>query len=113
MALMHRHLIVLHIEGHVRHVKEVIGKVFLDDVALITAADNELVDPVGRIDLHYMPEDRFAADFHHRLGFKMGLLGNPSTEATCQNYRFHNAPSNTNTQNLLYCFCLKTFLSAI
>src|SRR5690606_27961995 len=46
----------------------------LDDVALVTAADHEVVDPVARVDLHDVPEDRPPADLHHRLRADAALL---------------------------------------
>lgn len=47
MALMDFHPVLLHIEGHVGHVQKIVGKVFLDDISLKPAADNEFVYAVG------------------------------------------------------------------
>jgi hypothetical protein len=55
------------VDGHVRHVQEVVGEVLLDDVTLVTAADDEVVDAMGEYELQDVPEDRPAADFDHRL----------------------------------------------
>ena len=65
---MHGHLVVVHVEGDVGGVQEVVGEVLLDDVALVAAADDEVVDAVLRVDLEDVPEDGAAADLDHRLG---------------------------------------------
>jgi hypothetical protein len=39
--VMHLHLVVLHVERHVRHMKEVIIEVLLDDVALVSEANHD------------------------------------------------------------------------
>jgi hypothetical protein len=36
---------------------EIVGKIFLDDVTLVAAADNKIIDSVSRIDLHDVPQD--------------------------------------------------------
>src|SRR5579885_263363 len=41
LLLVHNRAVVRKIERHVGHVQEVVGEIFLDDVALITAADHE------------------------------------------------------------------------
>ncbi len=73
-ALMDLHSVFVHVEGHVRHVQEIVGEVFLDEVALVAAADNEVVDLVLGIDFEDVPKDRPAPDFNHRLGAKGGLF---------------------------------------
>ena len=57
-----------HVERYVGHVKTVIGEIFLDQIAFVSKADNEVVDAVMRIDLHDVPKDRPPADVHQRLG---------------------------------------------
>ena len=52
---------------NVRHMKFVIGKIFLDKISLVTAANDEIIDPVTVIELHDVPEDWLPAYFHHRL----------------------------------------------
>jgi hypothetical protein len=68
------------VDGHVGRVDEVVREVLLDDVALVAQADDELVDPMRRVDLHQVPQDRLAADLDHGLGFQVGLLGEPRPE---------------------------------
>ncbi len=67
--------------------KEVIPKILFYYIAAIAAAYDELVDAIGRIDLHHMPQDRPAANFNHRLGLEMGLFGNASAESSGKNDR--------------------------
>ena len=50
--------------------QEVVGEVFLDHVALVAAADHEVIDAVGGVDFHDVPENRLAADLDHRLGLR-------------------------------------------
>jgi hypothetical protein len=62
------HLVVRHVEGDVGGVQEVVGEVLLDDVALVAAADDEVVDAVLGVELEDVPEDGAAADLDHGLG---------------------------------------------
>ena len=55
------------IKGHIGRVQKVVGKKLLDHVALVPKANNEIVNPVGRIDLHDMPKDRLTANLDHWL----------------------------------------------
>ena len=70
------------IESNIGHVKKVIGEVFLDDIAFVTATDHEVVDPVVGINLHDVPENGLAPDFDHWLGLQVGFFGNTGAEAT-------------------------------
>ena len=74
LTLMHLHAVLAHVESNVRHVKKVVGKVLLDDVPLVAAANHEVVDAVVRIGLHDVPEDRLATNFNHGLGLDGSLL---------------------------------------
>ena len=78
-----------HVERDVRHVQEVVGEVLLDDVALVAAADDEVVDAVRRVDLHDVPEDRLAADLDHRLRLQIALFGDPRAEPAGENDGLH------------------------
>ena len=86
---MHLHRIGAHVEGHVAHVQEIVGAVFLDHITLIAAADHKLIDAVGTEDLEDVPEDRPAADLHHRLGLEVGFITDAGAEATRQDHGFH------------------------
>src|SRR5258708_3903640 len=37
-GLMHGHLVAVHVERHIRRMQEVVGKILLDDVALVPTA---------------------------------------------------------------------------
>src|SRR5215471_6714401 len=89
MLLMNLHCVVLHVEGNVRHVQEVVGEVLLDHVALVAAADNEFVYAGRRVALHDVPEDRLAANLHHRLGANHGFLADAGTKTSGENDGFH------------------------
>jgi len=89
VALVHLHCVLGHVEGHVRHVQEVVGEVLLDQVALVAAADHEIVNAVGGVDLHHMPKDRLAADLYHGLGLEVRFLGNARAEAAGEDDSFH------------------------
>ncbi len=79
------------VEADVGRVEVVVGEVLLDQIALVAQADHELLDPVGRIELHDVPEDRFAADLDHRLGAHRGLLAQPRAVSPGQDHRLHGA----------------------
>jgi hypothetical protein len=63
-----------HVECDVRHVQRVVRKIFLDDVALVTKADDEIIEAIVAVKFHDMPEDRAAAHLDHRLGTDVGFL---------------------------------------
>src|ERR1019366_9290418 len=90
IALVDLHSVVRNVKGDIRHVKEVICEVFLDDISLVAAADDKLIHAMCRIELHDVPEYRLTSDLHHRLGFEIGFLGDTGTKAPCQDHRFHS-----------------------
>ena len=83
LMIVDMHFIAAHIEGHIGHVKEVVRKELLDHIAFVAAANHKLVDPMGRVYLHDMPEDRHASYFDHRLRLFICFLGNPGAESPC------------------------------
>lgn len=89
VLLMDLHAVGAQVEGDVGHVQEVVGEVLLDHVALVAAADDEVIDAVGGVELHDVPKDRLAADLHHGLGLEIGLLGQACAEATGKDDGFH------------------------
>ncbi len=38
MVVVNLHALICHVEGDIRHVQEVVGDVFLDQIALVAAA---------------------------------------------------------------------------
>ena len=91
MLFVDLHAVGAQIEGHVGQVQEVVGEVLLDHIALVATADDEVVDAVGRIELHDVPEDRFAADLDHGLGLEVGFFRDTGAETTREDDGFHNS----------------------
>ena len=69
--------------------KKIIRKKFLDHVALVAEADDEVVDAVVGINLHDVPEDRAAADFHHGLGARGSFFRQPAPKSTGKDDHLH------------------------
>ena len=69
VTLVDLHRIILHVECDIGGVKEVVGEVFLDEVALVTATDDKVINAVCGIGFHDVPENGFAADLDHRFRF--------------------------------------------
>ena len=63
-----------HIKGHIRHVQEVVGEVFFDNVALIPAANYKVVYAMRGVAFHYVPEKWFATNFDHGFWFEVSFL---------------------------------------
>src|SRR5712692_7209262 len=87
------HFVVLHVEGHVGHVEEVVGEVLFDEITLVAAADNEVIDPVEGVQLHDMPQNRLSADFDHWFRLDLCFLAQSGAKTASQDYRFHAAAS--------------------
>ncbi len=87
---VHLHGAFGQVERHVARVQVVVGEVLLDQVALVAKADDEVLDPVGGIHLHDVPQHRLAADLHHRLWAQGGLLAQARAEATGQYHGLHS-----------------------
>ena len=102
LALVHFHAVVGHVEGHVRHVQEVVGEVLIDHVALVAAADHEVVDAVRGIDLHDVPQNGLPADLDHRLGTHRAFFADAGAEAARKNDRLHgeNGPQCKNAAGI-------------
>jgi hypothetical protein len=62
--------------------EKVVGEILLNDITLVTTANNKVFDPVSRIHFEDMPEDRLASDFDHRLGPEVTFLGNTRAGST-------------------------------
>ena len=63
---MHLHRIGAHVEGQITHVGKIIGKIFLDHIALIAAA-HEFIDAKAAVGLQDVPEYLPATNFHRWL----------------------------------------------
>src|SRR5260370_30628264 len=84
---MHGHVIAVHVKGHIGGMQEVVGEVLFDDVALVSATDDEVIDTVLGINLQNVPENRSAAYLDHRLGtnyrFFRETRADPASEDNC------------------------------
>jgi hypothetical protein len=65
--------------------KGVVREIFFDQIAFVPEADDEIVDPVMGVDLHDVPDDRAAADLHHRLRANGGFFGEAGAKAPGEN----------------------------
>jgi hypothetical protein len=91
-ALMHLHSVVFHIESDVRHVQEIVREVLLDEISLISATNDEVVDSMLRIHLENVPQDRSTADLDHRLWTHDRFFTKPRPEPSRQYDCFHSHP---------------------
>src|SRR3978361_1432997 len=66
--------------------EEVVREVFLDDVALVAQADDEIGQPVRGVHLHDVPQHGAAADLDHRLGAELRLLREAGPEPAGQDH---------------------------
>jgi hypothetical protein len=92
--LKNLHFIMLHVERDVRHMKKIIGEILFDDVTLVTATYDEVMDPMARIHLHDVPKNRTPTYFYHGLWARIGFFTDPRSDATCQNYSLHHSNLN-------------------
>ena len=78
-------------ESDITGMKKVISKVFLDHIALVATADDEVIDAVVAVDLKDVPENRHASHLHHRLGFEMGFFTEAGAQPTRKDDCLHSA----------------------
>lgn len=89
LALMNFHPVVLHVEGDIGHVQEIVGEIFLDDIALVATADHEIIHAVGGIKFHDVPQHWLTANFDHGFGLEVRFFANTGAQTTCENYGLH------------------------
>jgi len=70
-------------------VQEVVCEIFFDNISLIATANDEVVNAMGGVELHDVPEDGFTSDFNHGLWLEMRLFRNAGAEATGKDDCFH------------------------
>ena len=88
---MNGHLIpVLKIECNVALMQQIVLEVFLDDIAFVTEADDELFEALGRVELHDVDENWAAADLDHRLRPQLCLFAEPRTESAGKDDCLHS-----------------------
>jgi hypothetical protein len=83
------HLVLRHVKGDVGRMEEVVRKILLDDITLVSAADNEIVDAVLRVNFEDVPKDRPTTNFNHRLGAEGCFFREARAYAPGENYGFH------------------------
>ena len=72
------HLIGPHVKGDIRYVQKVIGEIFLDDISLVSQANDEIVDTVRRIDFKDMPQNGLSTDLNHGFWSEMRFFTDTS-----------------------------------
>src|SRR5258708_5409468 len=87
---MHGHLIGMHVKGHIRGMQEVVGEVLLDDVALVSATDDEVIDAMLGVNLQNVPENRTAANLDHWLGTNYRFFREARADAASEDDCFHS-----------------------
>ncbi|MCG3771106.1 MAG: hypothetical protein JW384_02286 [Nitrosomonadaceae bacterium] len=81
-VLVDLHPVVRHVEGHIRHMEKVVSEIFLDYISLIAQAHDEIVDAVGRINFHDVPQDRLATYLDHWLWLNNSFFSQPCSKPT-------------------------------
>src|SRR5664280_3576836 len=85
------HAVVFEIDGYVGHVQDIVGEILLDGIPLVPKTDDKILNAIGRICLHDMPQDRLTTDFDHRLRAKSRLLTQPRTDSSCKDDCLHDS----------------------
>src|ERR1035438_741809 len=83
------HRTILQVQEKIAVVKMIVSKVFFDDLAFVSAGDQEVLVALAGIDAHDVPEHWLAADFDHWLRTKDRLLGEPGTRTSCKYHHLH------------------------
>src|SRR5450830_1800882 len=89
--IMPFHAVVFEIDGHVGHVQDIVGKILLDGISFVPKTDDKILNAIGRICLHDMPEDGLATDFNHWLRAKSRLLTQSRTDSSCKDDCLHDS----------------------
>src|SRR5262249_52447584 len=95
---VHLHAIVLHVEGDIGHVQEIVGEILLDHVSLVAAADHEFVDAVVGVHLQDVPQDRLAAYLDHGFRAQRSFFAESGAKTSSQDHGLHvrDSPEATN-----------------
>jgi len=89
LILMQVDTVVRQIDGDIGGVQREVGKVLLHHIALVAEADHEIGDAEVGVTLHDVPENRLAANFHHRLWTEHGFFRQTRTETAGEDHCFH------------------------
>lgn len=82
-------MIILHVESNVRCVQEIVGEIFLDDIAFVAAANEKIINAMGGIIFHDVLQDRLAADFNHGLWANRCFFTDACAQTTGKDDCFH------------------------
>src|ERR1035437_997198 len=82
-------IILAQIYCNISLMQEVIGKIFLDHISFISAANNKVIISICGIYLHYMPENWSSTNLNHRLWFQVRLFTQSGSKTSGKNYYFH------------------------
>ena len=69
IVVMHLHLVLRQIEGHIRRMQEIIGKILFYYILFVAQTDHKIIESILGIVLHDMPENRLFSDLDHWLWF--------------------------------------------
>ena len=69
--------------------QEVIREILLYDISLVARANDEVINPVGRVNFKQVPENGTAPNFNHWLRLEVGFLRDPGAKTTSEDYGFH------------------------
>ena len=59
---MNNHFIGGNIEGNIGCMQKIVGKIFLDNIALVSKTNNEFVNSMRRVELHNVPKYRLSTN---------------------------------------------------
>src|SRR6266702_1216330 len=90
-GVMNGHLVAGDVEGDVGGMQKIVGEKFLDDVALVPEADDEVVDALLGVELEDVQEDGASTNFDHGLGADGGFFTETCAETAGEDDRFHCA----------------------
>ena len=63
-------------------------EVILNDLLLVADRDDEIVKSATRVQVHQVPEDRSATDFHHGFATRPGFFRESRSEPACEDDDF-------------------------
>src|SRR3989344_2651613 len=77
------------VNGQIAFACAIVEKPLLYRFTLIAEANDEVMEPIVRVDFHDMPQNRHTTNFHHRLRAHMRLFREPCAETACEDDYFH------------------------
>ena len=80
------------INGKIRIADIVVVKILLDDLALVTKGQDEILEAKARVDGHDVPEHGPTADLDHGFGLDRGFFAQARTLAAAHDDDFHYKP---------------------